>query len=175
MALSDRLDGLGDSRWIEPLERAMETRARRLAELGDDTMDALSGQWLGHPVHLALTDVPLGAWTAVLAMDVVDTLEGEERMSPGAELALGVGIAGAAGAAITGLADWHREPARRDRRVGVVHGLMSGGATALMVTSLVLRKLGARPQGRAVGLAGYAIAAVAAAVGGHLAMNRQKA
>src|SRR6202011_4674592 len=61
--------------------------------------DALNGTWLGHSLHPAITDVPIGAWTAALALDVL----GEAR---GARIAVGVGLLGALGAAATGLTDW---------------------------------------------------------------------
>src|SRR5690606_23817789 len=36
---------------------------------GRQAKDALHGVWLGHPLHPVLTDIPLGAWTAALALD----------------------------------------------------------------------------------------------------------
>src|SRR3954451_17788415 len=30
----------------------------------------LNGTWAGHPLHPALTDVPIGAWTIVIALDL---------------------------------------------------------------------------------------------------------
>ncbi|HEY6233493.1 MAG TPA: Rieske 2Fe-2S domain-containing protein [Candidatus Elarobacter sp.] len=54
--------------------------------------DALNGTWLGHSLHPAITDVPIGAWTAALALDAL----GERR---GARIAVGVGLLGALGAA----------------------------------------------------------------------------
>ncbi len=31
---------------------------------------ALRGEWLGHPVHPLLTDVPIGCWTTAWMLDV---------------------------------------------------------------------------------------------------------
>src|SRR5262245_60675214 len=32
----------------------------------------LNGAWLGHPIHPAVTDVPVGAWTIGMLFDLVD-------------------------------------------------------------------------------------------------------
>src|SRR5947207_10189984 len=32
--------------------------------------DYLNGTWLGHPIHPVLTDVPLGAWSGTLVLDM---------------------------------------------------------------------------------------------------------
>ena len=45
-----------------------------LGERGRRLQGVLHGTWLGHPIHPALTDVPLGAWTAGLALDGIDMI-----------------------------------------------------------------------------------------------------
>src|SRR5690606_29767857 len=114
MALYDRL--------VLPVERGLDARADLLARLG------LPG-WVGHPLHLALSDLPMGAWTTALALDAV----GQDG---GADVAVAVGLAGAAGAVVTGVAAWRSAP---DRRLGAWHAVVSGGATALYAGSLLLR------------------------------------
>src|SRR5829696_6835972 len=91
---------------------------------GRELKNILHGTWLGHPLHPALTDVPLGAWTAAIA----------------------IGLVGAAGAAVTGLTDWS-ETDGRARKVGLLHGLLNVGATVLYTTSLVLRRKQRRNAG----------------------------
>jgi hypothetical protein len=39
--------------------------------LGQTIKDFLHGVWLGHALHPALTDVPLGAWTAGAMFDLI--------------------------------------------------------------------------------------------------------
>ncbi len=34
----------------------------------------LNGTWLGEPLHVVLTDVPVGAWTVAMAFDALDLL-----------------------------------------------------------------------------------------------------
>jgi len=84
-----------------------------------------------------------------------------------ADTSIMIGLAGAAGAAVTGLTDWSDvdPPARR---LGLIHGLLNLGATALFATSLILRKKKARSQGRGFGVLGYAVMSYAAHLGGKL-------
>ena len=35
------------------------------------TKDALSGTWLGHPLHPLLTDLPIGFWTSAFTLDLL--------------------------------------------------------------------------------------------------------
>jgi len=59
--------------------------------------NVLDGVWLGTPLHPALTDVPLGAWTVAAALDAVG--------SEAADDALAIGVLAAVPAALTGLND----------------------------------------------------------------------
>ena len=127
--------------------------------------DALNGTWLGHALHPAITDVPVGAWTAAVALDAL----GEAR---GARIAIGVGLLGALGAAATGLTDWLDTRNDRQRRLGVVHATLNGVATALYAASWFARGRDPR-SGVTLSLAGYALAAVSAMYGGTLALDLQ--
>jgi nitrite reductase/ring-hydroxylating ferredoxin subunit/uncharacterized membrane protein len=124
--------------------------------------DALYGTWLEHPLHPAITDVPVGCWTATAAFD----LFGEERA---ADVSLKLGVLGAAGAALTGLAQWYDlQEMEEPRRLGALHATMNTAALGMYVTSWVLRDRGQRDAGIATALAGYAIAGTSAWIGGHL-------
>src|SRR5919199_3418046 len=48
--------------WLAPLER--HPPAPRVK-------DFLHGRWLGHALHPALTDLPVGLWTGSLLLDLV--------------------------------------------------------------------------------------------------------
>src|ERR1035437_4964789 len=56
----------------------------------------LNGSWLGHPLHPALTDVPIGAWMGASLLDVADGGRGG-GMGRGAGMMGGVGCAGGGG------------------------------------------------------------------------------
>lgn len=126
--------------------------------------DALNGTWLGHALHPAITDVPVGAWTAALVLDAL----GERR---GARIAVGVGLLGALGAAATGLTDW-TDTYGKPRRLGVVHAALNGAATLLYGASWLARGK-AHGAGVALSLLGYGIVSLSALYGGTMSLDLQ--
>ncbi|MCI0633269.1 MAG: hypothetical protein L0206_05040, partial [Actinobacteria bacterium] len=112
--------------WLEPLaerlQRAVIAAYETGGERGRRIRDVLHGTWLGHPLHPVLTDVPLGAWTVAATLDLFGR-DRAGRREHAADAAIGVGLAGAVGAAVTGLTDW-QHTADDDRRVGLVHGML---------------------------------------------------
>ena len=132
--------------------------------------NALDGTWLGVPLHPALTDVPVGAWTSALALDLVGALTGSEAADNAADGALAVGIAGAVPAAVTGGADW-RDLIGEERRIATVHALLNVVGLGLNVASLVQRRRGNRTAGRALSAAAMAISGTAAHLGGELSFG----
>jgi nitrite reductase/ring-hydroxylating ferredoxin subunit/uncharacterized membrane protein len=127
----------------------------------------LNGTWLGEPLHVVLTDVPIGAWSVAIAFDVLDGIRARREFALAADTSIAIGLLGAAGAAVTGVTDWSDvdPPARR---TGFIHGLLNLGATALFTTSLVLRKKRSRTGGRICALLGYAVMSYAAHLGGEM-------
>jgi len=127
----------------------------------------LNGTWLGQPLHVVLTDVPIGAWTAAMIFDFLNLIAGRHEFALAADASIGIGLAGAAGSAVTGITDWSDvdPPARR---LGFVHGLLNLGATSLFAASLLLRKKKRRGAGLAIGAVGYAVMGYAAHLGGKL-------
>lgn len=164
----DILDQLGD-----PIQAAVSSLYSATGPAGREVKNFLHGTWLGHPLHPVLTDVPLGAWTAALALDALEMISGRREFSPGADAAVAVGLAGAIGAAVTGVTDWSATDGRA-RKVGLTHGLLNMGAALLYTTSLVMRR---RKKSRRAGLGfamiGYAISSAAAYLGGHLVFGEQ--
>ena len=117
----------------------------------------LNGTWLGEPLHVVLTDVPVGAWTVAMAFDALDIVLDRREFARACETSIGIGLLGAAGAAVTGMTDWSDvdPPARR---LGLIHGLLNLSGTALFATSLFLRKRKSRedrPHRGRSGLCGY--------------------
>ena len=163
----ETLDRLSDQ--IQPLVRDAFKSA---GPAGREVKNFLHGTWLGHPLHPALTDVPLGAWTAALALDAMESISGRRELGAGADAAIAVGLVGAAGAAVTGLTDWS-ETSGRARKVGILHGLLNVGATALYTTSLILRRKKKRNAGVGFAMLGYAVSSASAYLGGHLVFGEQ--
>lgn len=137
------------------------------SETAQSLRNFLNGTWLGEPLHAALTDVPLGSWTAAVIFDFIDSVRHHREWSAAADATVGLGLAAAAATALTGLADWSDvdPPARR---VGMIHGLLNIGATALFTTSFVLRKKRMRNRGRLFAVLGYAAVLYSAKLGGEM-------
>ena len=163
----ESLDRLSDQ--IQPLVR---DAFKSGGAAGRELKNMLHGTWLGHPLHPVLTDVPLGAWTAALALDAMESISGRKELGAGADAAIAVGLVGAAGAAVTGLTDWS-ETNGRARKVGLLHGLLNVGATVLYTTSLVLRRRNRRNAGMGFAMLGYAVSSASAYLGGHLVFGEQ--
>jgi len=127
----------------------------------------LNGTWLGEPLHVALTDVHIGAWTVAMVFDALEMIQGRFEFATAADTSIAIGLAGAAGAAITGVTDWSDvdPPARR---LGLIHGLLNIGATTLFATSLIMRKKKARSEGRGLAALGYALMTFSAHLGGKM-------
>jgi nitrite reductase/ring-hydroxylating ferredoxin subunit/uncharacterized membrane protein len=154
----------------KPLSQAVRGAFEAAGPVGERAKNALHGVWLGHPLHPVLTDVPIGAWTTALALDAA--ADGDPGMRRAATFAIGVGLAGAAGAAVTGLTDWS-ETDGQSRRTGLIHGLMNLTATTLFAAAFALRRKDARDSGRTCAWAGYAIALGAAYLGGALVYGQR--
>lgn len=165
------LETLSNQPWLDavgkPLSEAVRATFTNAGAAGQAAKNALHGVWLGHPLHPVLTDVPIGAWTTALALDARETASGDRSYGRAADFALGVGLIGAVGAAITGLNDWS-ETQGRSRRLGLLHGLLNLTATACVATSYVLRRNGSRAAGRGAAIAGYGLTVAAAYLGGSL-------
>lgn len=127
--------------------------------------DLLHGVWLGHPLHPAMVQVPVGAW---ISAAMVDLLPGQRRA---ATTLVGVGTLSALPAAVAGLNDW-ATLSRDQRRVGLVHAASNVVGLALYSGSLAARMNGRHGLGRALGFLGLSAASTGAYLGGHLAYKQ---
>ncbi len=134
---------------------------------GTRTRNILDGVWFEAPLHPALTDVPIGSWTAALVFDGLDAATGKKAVRNAADASIAVGVVGALGAAVTGLSDW-RYLSGGSRRMGMAHGLLNSVALVLSIVSLVLRATGRRNSGRWAFLTGFSLSGMAAHLGGEL-------
>ena len=153
-----------EERLQKALDKALYANGQPAAQ---KVRNFLNGTWLGAPLHVVLKDVPIGAWTVAMVCDVLDLIRNRSEFALVADASIAIGLVGAAGSAATGLTDWSDvdPPARRP---GLIHGLLNIGATALFVTSLVLRKRKSRTEGRISSALGYALMSYAAHLGGQL-------
>ncbi|MEU4657484.1 Rieske 2Fe-2S domain-containing protein [Streptomyces sp. NPDC023723] len=127
--------------------------------------DALHGRWLGHPLHPLLVQVPIGSW---LSAAVLDLCPGRSRE---AGLLIGVGLATAGPAAVTGAVDW-AELHPQQQRVGLAHALANTAAVGLYGASLLCRLTGRPGAGRTYAFLGLTAVGVGGMLGGHLAYRQ---
>ncbi|MGH2616852.1 MAG: DUF2231 domain-containing protein, partial [Thermomicrobiales bacterium] len=153
--------------WLDDVAATMEKVFAPV--LGQDAprgpRDLLYATWLGHSLHAAIVAVPIGAWTATMIFD----LFGEERA---ADLTLGLGLLGAAGAAVTGAAQWQDTTNdEAPRRLGALHAVLNYAATGLMAGSWLMRQQGQRKAGVAFSTLGLGVNLASAWLGGELAYD----
>jgi nitrite reductase/ring-hydroxylating ferredoxin subunit/uncharacterized membrane protein len=163
----DWLDSAADR-----LQNAVSTAYASAGEPGAKVKDFLHGTWLGHPLHSAITDLPVGAWTSAAAMDAMEDITGDEFFGRAADAAISVGIAGAIAAAAAGVTDWHVTDGRA-RKIGLAHGLLNVAGLLLYSTALANRRNGSRRLGKGLSIMGFLTTMTAAYIGGHLTYREQ--
>jgi len=133
---------------------------------------------LGHSPHPAIVMLPLGAWACSNLADGLALATGDERYDDSARLTLGIGLAGAAVAAATGLRDYSKIPKERpSHEVATQHALANAVAGTLMATSFFLRTrdevAGRRTSlaARLLAMAGGSLSFYSAWLGGVLVEN----
>ena len=150
--------------WADPLGKIFVAIFAALYKPVPIVKDLLNGVWLGHPLHPAITDVPIGAYVVAIVLD----FSGQRTA---ATAAIGVGIVFMVLAALAGYADYI-DLEGKSQRFGTVHSSLMLVALVLYVVSFVMR-LGAVPSPTEVWLSviGFLIVITSAYVGGELVYN----
>ena len=129
------------------------------------------GRWAGHPVHPALSDLPIGLWAGATVLDATDRDPAPRHGLDAAGVLSAAGIVAAGATALTGLSDWTVSD-DQDRRIGLFHGLLNTVALGLQCGSLGTRMAGHRGTARALGAASLTVTAAAGYLGGHLVFTK---
>lgn len=165
---------LGDQESLDalatPLQEAIRSLFASAGAAGREAKNFLHGSALGHPLHPALIELPVGAWTLAAILDALE-LAGLRRNHGFAETAIKIGLVGAVGAAVAGATDWS-ETDGRAKRIGLAHGVMNLTATGLYALSLLVRRR-SRSKGIALSMTAFGLAMSSAYLGGHLAYGEQ--
>jgi nitrite reductase/ring-hydroxylating ferredoxin subunit/uncharacterized membrane protein len=125
--------------------------------------DFLHGKWLGHSVHAALTDVPVGAFTLAILFDIFN-------FRTAADASIGLGILAMIAAAVAGAADY-TDTDDEPRMVATVHATLMVIALVVYAISFWMRwsnPAADRLVPIALSLVGYGIVTAGAFVGGEL-------
>lgn len=142
----------------------------------------MHGVWpLHHPFHPAITDLTIGGYTAMVAVDVLYLVTGERGLLRAADFLLVGAFTTSLISIVSGLTDWN-ESYGDERRTGMLHGLLMLVATCGFIASLVLRVQGAldlRTTAIALGATAWLVMLGSSFLGGELvfgfgtAVNRQ--
>ena len=126
---SDRDESKEARAAAERLQKLLHKAFASAGPSGQKLKNVLNGTWLGNPLHVILTDIPIGAWTTGLVCDAVHRVSGRDVFAGAADTAAAIGIAGALCAAVSGTTDWQDADAPA-RRIGMTHGILNLSGTA---------------------------------------------
>ncbi len=129
----------------------------------------VNGTWIGHAIHPLLTDVVIGAWTVVLAFDLIGLAVPNAGLATAAEIALWLGVLAAGGAVLTGLTDY-KDAFGDEQRIGFLHALVMTVTTILYLASGLMRLAGPvnSNAARAVAIAGFILVTAGGYLGGEM-------
>lgn len=166
--LSPLMIALEEARGLDRVVAAARPLMEALTS-NEPVRDALQGRRAGHAVHPALVQVPLGAWTSALLLDLAGGRADDDGR--GSQLLTGIGLACAVPTAVTGWAEL-AEAGQKEKRVGVVHAAANATGMVLQGVALWQRGRGRRGAATATAAAAMAIMGAAGYIGGHLAVAR---
>jgi len=127
---------------------------------------------LGHPLHPAVTDLPIGAWTVGVILDYLAVYGHVVPVAAG-NIALLVGVIAALLATASGYTDFN-ETVDHERRVALAHGLTMSLVVVVEIVSVILGwvgGIGARPVAIGLASAGLLGAFVGGYLGGHVVFS----
>jgi nitrite reductase/ring-hydroxylating ferredoxin subunit len=165
------LDQLG---WLRTLSDQLTALLAPIRERHQDNLvvELLhGGRWAGHPLHPALSDLPIGLWAGVVVLDAADRDPTPRRGLGAAGTLSAAGLLTAGATVLTGLGDWTVSN-EQDRRVGLFHGILNTAALGLQGASLGTRMAGHRGAARAFAAASLTVTAAAGYLGGHLVFTK---
>ncbi len=147
--------------WARPLGGIVQRILKAIFGPLHLVKDFLNGKWLGHSLHAALSDLPIGIYTLVIVFDVLGQREA-------AGIALFLGILAHAAAAVAGFADY-TDTDGRPRMVATVHSTLMSVAIVIYIVSLVMRSnSGDQTVPVVLSFVGYGLVTVGAYVGGEV-------
>jgi nitrite reductase/ring-hydroxylating ferredoxin subunit/uncharacterized membrane protein len=158
------VDRVENARFLDAPAGAVQRLVHRVLPRGS-VKDFLHGVPQGHPLHPAVVQLPVGAWTSAA---ILDLFPGTGRA---ATILVGAGLASVVPAAASGLTDFsdlHSQQAR----VAVVHAGINVLGSAAFAASLLARLCGRHGAGRRWARVGILLAGAGASLGGHLSFRQ---
>lgn len=155
------VDSIG---WLERLATATMRVVGPVRSKLPGVLDLLHGRPLGHALHPALSDLPIGLWAGSVLLYLVG-------WDGPAALLSGCGILGAVAAAATGTADWSVTDGH-ERRVGLMHGILMTAALLVQCGSFVAFLAGGHVVTVLLAIVSLVVTVGSAYLGGHLVLGR---
>ena len=154
-----RLVSINDG-WAKPFGDFNERWTRALFRAIKPLRDLAQGRWLGHPLHAAITDIPIGLLLGSVALDLIG-------QPTAADITLVGTILFMVAAAVSGLADYSETDGLARTRA-TLHGTLMTVALLVLIVSAVMRA--GAPADRTVpivlSIIGFLIVTAGAFVGG---------
>ncbi len=97
-----------------------------------------NGTWLGHSLHPLLTDVPVGAWTVAILLDLIALVFGVANLGVANGIIIGFGVLVALATVATGFMDW-MDVDPPELAIGLIHATLNIIATVLFAISFFWR------------------------------------
>jgi nitrite reductase/ring-hydroxylating ferredoxin subunit len=157
-----RLVAMNDG-WARPFGEFNRRWAMALFRPIYPIKDLLNGRWLGHPLHAAVTDIPIGLLLGSVVLDIVN--------QPGAaDIVLLGTIVFMVLAAVSGLADYSDTQGTALTRA-TLHATLMVVTLVILIVSAVIRAGGPTDRGLPIALSiiGFLLITAGAFVGGDVA------
>jgi nitrite reductase/ring-hydroxylating ferredoxin subunit/uncharacterized membrane protein len=157
-----RLVAMNDG-WARPFGEFNRRWAAGLFRPIKPIRDLLNGRWLGHPLHAAVTDIPIGMLLGVVVLDLLNQPAAADIVLVGTIIFMLL-------SAIAGLADYSETDGRALTRA-TLHATLMTVALVVLIVSALLRS--GAPTDRSVPIAlsivAFLIVSAGAFVGGDVA------
>jgi nitrite reductase/ring-hydroxylating ferredoxin subunit/uncharacterized membrane protein len=167
------ISAIQQQEWLQPIQDSGSDLVKQAfaaaGPAGQATKNALHGVFLGHPLHPAITDVPVGSWTVTAALDLLE-IRGDNQYRAGADFAVLLGLLASVPAALSGITDW-ADTHGRPQRLGAMHGILNSAAMAAYLVSYAARRSERRGWGKFFGFIGYGLVGAGAYLGGDLTFS----
>ena len=133
--------------------------------------DALHGTWFGHPLHPALTDIPIGAWALAAGFDAYAGLGGGQPAERTADTLIAIGVVAAVPTALAGMADYSAMD-EDAIAVGTAHALLNSAGLGLYLLSMWARAHDRRGLGVVLSTTALGLVGASAGLGGDMIYRR---
>ena len=174
--ISERVDLALDNAQLEELALNLAHTVHKAVLNGGngarETADLLHGIWLGHPLHPALTDLVVGAWTLGTLFDLISLRDHNQQVERIADTLTTVGNYAALPTILSGLTDFSTIPDPA-AKTALTHALFNGAGFALQVASARARHEGDRKRATSFSAVAMILMSAGAYLGGHLVYNKK--